>query len=164
MKLLKIFTLCLFFLNLGCSKKSDVPTPDVTDVAPEIALENPDGTILKLSDLKGKVVVLQFWASWCPYCRQANPSLVALYNKYKDRGLEIYSVSLDTDKTKWKEGIKNDGLIWKNHVSDLKKFDSAAAKTYVVDRTPYMFLIDKQGVIRVSNFNSSLEAEVEKLF
>ncbi len=164
MKLLKIFALCLFFLNLGCSKKSDVIPPDLADVAPEIALESPDGTMLKLSDLKGKVVVLQFWASWCPYCRQDNPALVALYKKYKDRGLEIYSVSLDTDKTKWKDGIKNDGLVWKNHVSDLKKFDSVAAKAYAIDRTPYLFLIDKEGVIRHANFKSNLEADVEKLF
>jgi thiol-disulfide isomerase/thioredoxin len=118
---------------------------------------------MKLSDLKGKVVVLQFWASWCPYCREDNPELVALYNKYKDKGLEIYSVSLDTDKNKWKDAIKKDGLAWPNHVSDLKKFDSSAAKTYVIDRTPYLFLIDKEGIIRVSNFKSSLEKEVEKL-
>lgn len=155
--------LCLIFLNLNCSKKSDLPLPDVTDVAPEIALSNPDGTVMKLSDLKGKVVVLQFWASWCPYCREDNPELVALYNKYKDKGLEIYSVSLDTDKNKWKDAIKKDGLAWPNHVSDLKKFDSSAAKTYVIDRTPYLFLIDKEGIIRVSNFKSSLEKEVEKL-
>jgi peroxiredoxin len=157
------FLLCSLFLLMSSCKKEEGPLPDVTDPAPEIALPNPDGTVLKLSDLKGKVVVLHFWASWCPFCRQDNPALVALYNKYKDQGLEVYSVSLDTDKSKWKDAIQTQGLAWKNHVSDLKKWDSAAVETYKVDKTPYMFLIDKQGVIQVSNFKSNLESEVEKL-
>lgn len=156
----------LFFaitFALSSCKKDSGPLPDVTDPAPEIALPNPDGTEFKLSDLKGKVVVLQFWASWCPYCRDENPKLVALYNKYKSQGLEIFSVSLDNDKTKWKDAIKSDGLVWKNHVSDLKKWNSVAVDAYAIDKTPYMFLIDKEGIIRISNFKSSLEAEVEKL-
>lgn len=162
MKKLVVLLFAFAFVLASCKKDSG-PLPDVSDPAPEIAMSNPDGTTLKLSDLKGKVVVLHFWASWCPYCREDNPELVALYNKYKDQGLEVFSVSLDTDKTKWKEAIQTQGLAWKNHVSDLKKWNSVAVKDYSIDKTPYMFLIDKEGVIRISNFKSNLESEVEKL-
>jgi peroxiredoxin len=166
MNTFKIFLPLFLIFAFSCKKTSENTTvlPDVGDAAPEITLTSTDGTTVhKLSDLKGKVVVLQFWASWCPYCRQDNPKLVALYNKYKDKGLEVYSVSLDTDKKQWQDAITKDALAWKYHGCDLKKWSSDPVKTYMVDKTPYQFLIDKQGVIRISNFNSTLEKEVEKL-
>ena len=162
----KIF-LCslLAFTFATCGKKdSSQPALAVGSEAPEISLTSTDGiTTYKLSDLKGKVVIVSFWASWCPYCRKDNPSLVKLYDKYKDKGLEIYSVSLDTDKSAWQKAIKDDGLVWKNHGSDLKKWSSVPVGVYDVTATPRKLLIDKNGVIKILNFESNMDAEVAKL-
>jgi len=87
--------------------------------APEISFPDVNGKQRRLSDLRGKVVLIDFWASWCGPCRKENPNVVRLYKKYKDKGFEIFSVSLDSDKAAWKQAIERDGLIWPNHVSDL---------------------------------------------
>jgi thiol-disulfide isomerase/thioredoxin len=159
-----LFSILLLALGLlSCNKNDNTAVvPKIGEAILEIDLPAPDGTNKKLSDLKGKVVVLHFWASWCPYCRRDNPELVKLYQKYKDKGLEVYSVSLDKDKAAWQKGIKDDGLVWANHVSDLKKWDSVAAELYQVEATPTLFLIDKEGILRVKNFNTSLTTIVEK--
>jgi peroxiredoxin len=160
-----LFLSFFIFLIFSCSKQN-AASPDVAlnSAAPEINLAGTDGsTIRNLSALKGKVVVVSFWASWCPYCRKDNPNLVKLYNKYKDKGLDIYSVSLDTDKSAWEKAIKDDGLIWTNHVSDFKKWKSPVVTTFGVEETPRKLLIDKNGVIKVLRFESAMEAEVEKL-
>jgi thiol-disulfide isomerase/thioredoxin len=120
-------------------------------IAPDIKETKPDGTTMKLSDLRGKVVLLDFWASWCGPCRRANPSVVALYKKYKDQGFDVFSVSLDRDKNSWIAAIEKDGLIWQNHVSDLQYWSSAAAKLYGVSAIPRTFLIDKEGRIAAVN-------------
>lgn len=116
-------------------------------MAPEIALPDADGKILKLSSLKGKVVLIDFWASWCGPCRKENPHVVNLYSKYRDKGFEIFSVSLDKEKSSWINAIAKDNLTWKNHVSDLKYWKSAAALEYGVSSIPYTVLIDKKGKI-----------------
>jgi peroxiredoxin len=132
--------------------------------APDIALSNPDGKVMKLSDLKGKVVLLDFWASWCGPCRRANPSVVAAYNRFKNKGFEIYSVSLDKDRDSWVEAIKQDNLTWAYHVSDLKWWNSQAAKLYQVQRIPQQFLIDRTGKIQgIAKAGFSLDAELEKM-
>jgi len=118
--------------------------------APEISLPDLNGKMLSLSSLKGKPVLLHFWASWCEPCRKENPKLVSLYSKYKNV-LAIYSVSLDTDKEKWLNAIANDHLDWQDHVSDLKGMNSAAAQTYHVNYIPSSFLIDKNGIIAFVN-------------
>ena len=115
--------------------------------APDIALTDPNGKIYKLSELKGKVILLDFWASWCGPCRRANPSVVAAYNKYKNKGFTVFSVSLDKDRQKWMDAIKQDGLTWEYHVSDLKFWDSQPAQLYGVKAIPQQYLIDKQGKI-----------------
>jgi peroxiredoxin len=133
--------------------------------APEIALPNPDGKVLKLSDLKGKVVLLDFWASWCGPCRRANPSVVTAYNRYNKKGFEVYSVSLDKDRERWKDAIAQDHLDWPYHVSDLKFWNSEAAQLYRVQAIPQQYLIGRDGKILASaQAGASIEAQIEKLF
>lgn len=115
--------------------------------APEIALKSPQGKVIKLSSLKGKYVLIDFWASWCRPCRMENPNVVRLYKKYKDRGFTIYSVSLDQDAEAWKRAIAADGLEWPNHVSDLLGWNSSMPGLYGFNGIPYTVLLDKEGNI-----------------
>ncbi len=132
----------------GHINKIDVPI-GVGKVAPDIRLKSPAGKEYALSDLKGKVVLLDFWASWCRPCRMANPSIVEMYEKYNKQGFEVFSVSLDRErgngKKKWEDAIKKDDLKWKYHVSDLGGWQSAPAKVYGVRGIPRTFLLDKEG-------------------
>ena len=115
--------------------------------APELNYPNKDGKLLSLKSLKGKVVLLDFWASWCGPCRKENPFVVSLYNKYKNSGFEIYSFSLDNKKEKWVQAIEQDGLIWDNHVSDLSGWKSSGAAKYLIKSIPQTFIIDRNGNI-----------------
>ena len=124
---------------------------NVGAMAPELAFPNPEGKTLKLSDLKGKYVLIDFWASWCGPCRRENPHVVSLYNKYKDKGFDVFSVSLDQNAAAWTKGIETDKLSWPNHVSDLKGWSSAASKLYGVNSIPATFLVDKEGRIIAKN-------------
>lgn len=119
--------------------------------APDFSQPTPDGGSMKLSDLRGKVVLLDFWASWCRPCRMENPNVVAAYNKFKGRGFDIFSVSLDRDKNAWLAAIKQDGLVWKNHVGDLKAWQNEAAALYGVQGIPYSVLIDREGKVIATN-------------
>lgn len=135
-------------------------------VAPDFEEVMLDGqTKMKLSDLRGKVVLLDFWASWCGPCRKENPNVVALYEKYKDKGFTVMSVSLDKDKGKWEEAIKRDNLSWPNHVSDLKGWSCEAAKKYQVKGIPFTVLIDQEGkIIDTKLRGEGLAMELEKIF
>lgn len=129
-------------------------------VAPDFSLTTPDGKTLALSSFRGKVVLVDFWASWCGPCRKENPNVVAMYKKYHSKGFEIYGVSLDDNKDKWLKAIEADGLIW-NHASDLRGWDSQAAKLYGVDAIPFTLLLDKQGkVIGKGLLGKELEQKV----
>ena len=99
---------------------------NIGDVAPDLAFKDPYGKTIKLKDLRGKVVLLDFWASWCRPCRAENPSVVNIYNKYREKGFTVYSVSLDKSREQWISAIKQDGLSWKSHVSELKGWNSIA--------------------------------------
>ena len=102
---------------------------------------------------KSKLLLIDFWASWCPDCRVENPNIVEVYEMYKDKGLEIISVSLDTDKEAWLKGIKEDNLSWNNHLSELKGWNCPAATEYGVAFIPQNFLIDEKGTIVAKNLN-----------
>lgn len=154
--------------------------------APEINLPNPDGKKMSLSALKGDVVLLDFWASWCRPCRMTNPHVVELYKKYHKKGFDIFNVSLDglddkrlaayqnnpdmvakameLEKEKWKAAIKADKLTWKNHVSELRSWSSPIAATYGVNSIPKTFLIDRKGIIRYQNLRGqALEDAIKTL-
>lgn len=133
-------------------------------VAPEIALKNPEGKVIKLSSLRGKVVLVDFWASWCGPCRKENPNVVNMYNKYKNKGFTVYSVSLDKNPEAWKRAIKADGLAWPNHVSDLLEWKTPLLQTYGFNSIPYTVLVGKDGKILGTNLRgASLEQKLKEV-
>ncbi len=153
--------------------------------APDLELTGPDGNTYSLSDLKGQVVLLDFWAAWCAPCRRENPNVVKVYNRYKDKGFTIYSVSLDgvdsgqaarltpeqleiaTDnhRKKWQQAIEQDGLVWKNHGSELKFWSGEASAKYGVRAIPATFLIDREGKIAEIGLRgaASIEQALQKV-
>jgi len=115
-------------------------------VAPDFTMNDPEGNPVTLSQLRGKVVLIDFWASWCGPCRKENPNVVAAYKKYHEKGFDIIGVSLDRDMTSWKKAIADDNLTW-THVSDLQYWNSAVGKQYGIMSIPSNLLLDKNGVI-----------------
>ena len=132
---------------------------------PEISLKTPDNKTLNLSSLKGKYVLVDFWASWCGPCRRENPNVVKLYKKYRKKNFTVYSVSLDEDGTKWKQAIKMDNLIWPNHVSDLKGWQSSVVPMFNIQGIPYTVLVNPEGkIIGINLRGQELENKLEEIF
>jgi thiol-disulfide isomerase/thioredoxin len=162
----------LFLLALSFGAYSFMPASKVPVVgvkAPELILRNQKGKLIKLSKLKGKVVLIDFWASWCGPCRKENPNVVEAYSKYKEakfanaKGFEVYSVSIDQDQKAWSKAIKEDKLPWKTHVIDES---GAASNTYGVSGIPAGFLVDGEGMLVAKGQSlrgMGLHVEIEKL-
>ena len=131
--------------------------------APEIALLNMEGNRVSLSDLKGRVVLIDFWASWCGPCRYNNPRLAKLYLKYHEKGFEILGVSLDNNPYSWKQAVQQDKLEWLQ-VNDNQGWDASVAKLYQVNAIPVSFLVDREGIIREIDVEGrALESKIKSL-
>ncbi|MFI5221297.1 MAG: thioredoxin-like domain-containing protein [Bacteroidia bacterium] len=136
----------------------------VGQIAPDIVLPDPFGKAIALSSLRGKFVLVDFWASWCKPCREENPNLVKAFTKYRNKGFEIFSVSLDENRDAWQKAINDDRLLW-THVSDLSKWNSAVVGMYKIESIPSNVLIDRDGKILAKNLRGEeLEKKLGEVF
>ncbi len=168
------FSIIALSCNHSSKVKSDIKSIEVGlkigNRAPELEYTNPEGKIIALSSLRGKMVLIDFWASWCPPCRRENPAVVSIYQHFKDKKFKngnsftIYSVSCDMNKEAWVNAIRSDNLTWENHVSDLKGWEAEATYIYKISAIPSNFLIDGNGIILAQNIRGpQLYAVLESL-
>ena len=133
----------------------------IGELAPDLSYPDPEGTVISLYSLRGKIVLIDFWASWCPPCRVENPVLVSVYNDFRDKkfrngyGFTIYSVSCDRTKEAWTEAIRKDQLNWENHVSDLKGWEAEATYIFTISAIPSNVLIDGDGIILTKDIHGT---------
>ena len=175
-----LFLLTILFISAACMNNGN-NNPVATSgnsqeglepgmKAPELEYASPNGEKIALSSLRGKMVLIDFWASWCPPCRRENPIVATAYRKFKNAefkggsGFTVYSVSFDRTKENWLEAIAKDGLSWPTHVSELKGWDAEAGYTYNINEIPSNFLIDGNGIILAQNlYGDSLQTTLSRL-
>lgn len=150
------------FVMVAITAKAQVQ-PNITDSRLDFSLPDLKGDSLRLSSMKGRVFLLDFWASWCVPCRFSNKNLVKLYAKYKDKGFEILGVSLDDKKTEWTKAVKKDKITWLQ-LNDSRGWDAMSAAKWQVDAIPASFLIDKDGnVVAINAEKKELEDKIRQL-
>ena len=158
----KTVLILAFLCSVITNSKAQVVGVDVGDIAPEIDLPDTKGEKVALSSLRGSLVLVDFWASWCGPCIKEQPLLIKLHNAYPDK-LSIYGVSMDTKKPLWTGAIAKAKLPWTN-VSDLKYWQSPVVGDYMLQSVPLNFLIDKNGIILAKNIHGqALEAKIKEL-
>ena len=136
----------------------------IGQTAVDFALNDTTGNPIAISTFRGKILLIDFWASWCRPCRIENPNVVELYNDFNDKDFEIIGVSFDEDRDRWIQAIQDDGLIWP-HVSDLKGWQSAAGKMYAINAIPATVLLDREGKIVAKNLRGdALRAKLEEMY
>ncbi len=168
--LLGLLILVSFSLTtLSCKKDNDeAPTPStglkVGEIAPDFTLPDQDGNEVTLSNFRGQVVLVDFWASWCHFCRDENPGLVDLYATYESQGFEILGVSVDDNRDNWLAAVAADQINYVQ-LSDLKAWESEVVATYDIQSVPHMLLLDQEGtILLVTNKASDVKDRLEQLF
>jgi thiol-disulfide isomerase/thioredoxin len=163
MSRIRIFFLSFVLILFAFSSKAQGPIPNITDERLDFTVTDLNGDSIRLSSLKGKVFLLDFWASWCGPCRFSNRYLTKLYNRYKDKGLEILSVSLDDKKSEWKKAVAKDKIKWMQGI-DIGGLDAMTAIKWQIDAIPSSFLVNKDGdVVGINLERDDLEKKIKEL-
>jgi peroxiredoxin len=167
-KTLGIIIISLLLLNFVAALIGKTPqkhSPRIGEIAPEIDLPTLDDKKLKLSSFRGKLVLVDFWASWCAPCRLENRVLARVYRDFEAKGFVVFSVSLDSDKADWQAAIQKDRLVWNTHFSDLQGWENQAALQYKIEQIPTNYLLDKTGKIIAMNLRGEeIENHVRAFF
>ncbi|HET9746496.1 MAG TPA: TlpA disulfide reductase family protein [Chitinophagaceae bacterium] len=163
MQNLRIFVMCVGLVISAFTLKAQGPVPNIADIRLDFTVAGLKGDSITLSSLKGKVLILDFWASWCGPCRFSNKHLVKMYSKYRDKGLEILSVSLDDELKDWKKAVAKDKITWLQGI-DLGGWDALAAIKWQVDALPASFVVNKNGdVVAINPEKDELEKKIREL-